>query len=261
MPRPISLAGVTSLPLGVTPALGTQPDFPIDTAISRSHNNFLESVAVFSAPRRAYIIFAHQFAISPEFQRLFSAHAAISWIGSTAPTCIGSLREPSSFSGGQHRTPGVTPCPDRPVRRLARTPVSASAAPPPHLELHCSGRSTPMVHFLLLCSHTRALDEIDDAEIAELAENPQSIPSYAWCDRCVTWQPVAELVTPVPLSNYHAPRWATHAGPVADPSATAARTGSAVLGPRFDGTPGTASSAPYTTGQHGSSSRSEQYAR
>jgi hypothetical protein len=52
-----------------------------------------------------------------------------------------------------------------------------------------------MAHFLLLCCHTRSLDEIDDADIAELHEDIQAIPSYAWCDRCVTWQPVTELVT------------------------------------------------------------------
>lgn len=134
-----------------------------------------------------------------------------------------------------------------------------------------------MAHFLLLCSHTRALDEIGESELAELAENPEAIPSYAWCDRCVTWQPVAELVTsPAPPPNLHAFAEATDPEPATGPSATATRTGLAVSGPRLDAIPGTAGAEPGpgvedagasasatepTAGRHRSSSRSEQYAR
>ena len=55
-----------------------------------------------------------------------------------------------------------------------------------------------MVHFLLLCSHARCLDDVGDVDLAELVENPQFIPSYAWCDQCVTWQPVTEFVAAAP---------------------------------------------------------------
>ncbi|WP_133116442.1 hypothetical protein [Amycolatopsis antarctica] len=134
-----------------------------------------------------------------------------------------------------------------------------------------------MAHFLLLCSHTRALDEIGDTELTELAENPEVIPSYAWCDRCVTWQPVAELVTtPALPPSLHAFVQATDLEPMTDPSATAARTSLTVSGPRLDEIPETAGaeprpgvedvgvsvpSTPPTAGRHRSSSRSEQYAR
>ena len=132
-----------------------------------------------------------------------------------------------------------------------------------------------MVHFLLHCSHMRCLDQIDDAELVGLAENPQSIPRYAWCDQCVTWQPVAELVT--------APSAARNAGHpdepadelLADFSGAAGSARPALPGPRLEQTSGTATAEPrpgvddagspasstsHTTG-HRRASRTEQYVR
>ncbi len=135
-----------------------------------------------------------------------------------------------------------------------------------------------MVHFLLLCSHTRCLDEIGDAEIAELVENPQSIPRYVWCDHCVTWQPVAELVTaPLAADNVSDSGESADAEPVADVSAAEGNAHTALPCPRLEQNAGTADDAEprpgvesadspepstaRTTGRHRRSSRSEQYAR
>lgn len=134
-----------------------------------------------------------------------------------------------------------------------------------------------MVHFLLLCSHTRCLDKIGDDEIAELVENPQSIPRYVWCDHCVTWVPVAELVTASPAANNATdPNEPASTELVTNVSSAEGNAHTAVPGPRHEQTAGTADaepspgvegadspapSTPLTTRRHRSSSRSEQYAR
>ncbi len=123
-----------------------------------------------------------------------------------------------------------------------------------------------MAHFLLRCSHTRPLDETDDAEVGELVDNPESIPRFVWCDACTVWQPVSDLVS-VAVST-------TDSGgenePMLDDEVNVQWTSTEVPEPRagqssgtanLESSPGLDAVAPPTAGRHRRSSQSEEYAR
>ncbi|WP_329072662.1 hypothetical protein [Amycolatopsis sp. NBC_01480] len=61
-----------------------------------------------------------------------------------------------------------------------------------------------MAHYLLACTDTHSLDDLDDATLDDLSANPDTLPRYVWCESCTTWQPVAELVICAATGNPHA---------------------------------------------------------
>jgi hypothetical protein len=50
-----------------------------------------------------------------------------------------------------------------------------------------------MTRYLLVCSHTRSFDDLDDASGDEASDCPAALSSYIWCGSCATWQPATDL--------------------------------------------------------------------